>query len=88
MQRCEIAQCHFQSGLAEWKIIWGTGAGVYIFTAVVFLMWGTGEIQEWNDSGDSTVPEENSKAACQQSPDTEMAENKNTRNDYSKCKRY
>jgi hypothetical protein len=51
-------------------------------------MWGTGEIQEWNDSGDSTVPEENSKAACQQSPDTEMAENKNTRNDYSKCKRY
>lgn len=74
MQRCAIAQCHFQSGLPEWKIIWEIGAAVYIFTAVLFFMWGTGERQEWNDSGDSTVFEDNSKAASQQTPETEIAE--------------
>ncbi|KDR12492.1 Vesicular glutamate transporter 3 [Zootermopsis nevadensis] len=59
-----------KNGLAEWKIIWETGAAVYIFTAILFFMWGTGERQEWNDSGDSTVPEDNSKAASQQTPET------------------
>ncbi|XP_069699797.1 putative inorganic phosphate cotransporter [Periplaneta americana] len=42
-----------KSGLAEWQLIWDIGGGVYVFTALVFFIWGTGERQPWNDVEDS-----------------------------------
>ncbi|XP_069699796.1 vesicular glutamate transporter 1-like isoform X2 [Periplaneta americana] len=46
-----------KSGLAEWQLIWDIGGGVYVFTALVYFIWGTGERQPWNDASD--FPDQN-----------------------------
>ncbi|KAJ9584718.1 hypothetical protein L9F63_020923 [Diploptera punctata] len=45
-----------KSGLKEWQIIWGLGGAVYVVTAVCFMLWGTGERQEWNEPQPTDVP--------------------------------
>uniref|UniRef100_A0A1B0D7V5 Uncharacterized protein n=1 Tax=Phlebotomus papatasi TaxID=29031 RepID=A0A1B0D7V5_PHLPP len=33
----------------QWQIVFGILAGVYIFGSLVYLIFGTGELQEWNN---------------------------------------
>lgn len=35
--------------MAEWQIIFTIGASVYIASGVVFCIFGTGEMQRWNN---------------------------------------
>lgn len=42
----------FQSGLHEWHIIFYIGSSVYIASAIIFCIFGTGETQPWNNIED------------------------------------
>lgn len=39
----------FKNGLEEWKKIFYLGSSVYIASAGVFIFFGTGEMQPWNE---------------------------------------
>lgn len=34
----------------EWQYVFGIGALVYILPAIIFIIFGSGEVQEWNES--------------------------------------
>lgn len=34
----------------EWQYVFGIGALVYIIPAIIFIIFGSGEVQKWNDS--------------------------------------
>lgn len=33
----------------EWQYVFGIGALVYIIPAIIFIIFGSGEVQEWNN---------------------------------------
>lgn len=39
---------HSQNTAAEWNNLFMISGGIYIATAVVFLLFGSGDIQKWN----------------------------------------
>lgn len=38
-----------QNGFAEWRPVFILGASVYFAAAAYFIVFGTGELQEWNE---------------------------------------
>lgn len=49
---------HFQNGMAEWRIIFIIGATVYIASGIVFCIFGSGDIQPWNNIAEDEVKKE------------------------------
>lgn len=43
---------YIKSTIDEWTSIFAVGAGVYIGTAIVFIILGSTEIQKWNTPKD------------------------------------
>lgn len=43
-----------QNGLEEWRIVFTVGAAVYIASGIVFCIFGSGEIQPWNEIKSNT----------------------------------
>lgn len=43
-----------RSTFEEWTKIFWIGGGVYIVPALIFMMFGSGEVQKWNDLNEST----------------------------------
>jgi MFS transporter, ACS family, solute carrier family 17 (sodium-dependent inorganic phosphate cotransporter), other len=39
--------------MAEWQYVFGIGALVYIIPAFVFIIFGSGEVQKWNEKKDT-----------------------------------
>lgn len=39
----------FQSTINEWRNVFLLGAGVYIIPAIIFILFGSGEVQQWNE---------------------------------------
>lgn len=39
----------FQNGLHEWHIIFYIGSSVYVASAIIFCIFGTGDTQPWNN---------------------------------------
>lgn len=39
--------------MEEWQYVFGIGALVYIIPAIIFIIFGSGEVQEWNEKKDS-----------------------------------
>jgi MFS transporter, ACS family, solute carrier family 17 (sodium-dependent inorganic phosphate cotransporter), other len=39
--------------MAEWQYVFGIGALVYIIPAIVFIIFGSGEVQKWNEKKDA-----------------------------------
>lgn len=51
-----LVVAHFtyeKSTFEEWTKIFWIGGGVYIVPALVFMVFGSGEVQKWNDLSDS-----------------------------------
>ncbi|GLV46734.1 uncharacterized protein CBL_13507 [Carabus blaptoides fortunei] len=46
------------NGMAEWRIIFTIGASVYILSGIVFCIFGTGEMQPWNNITEDEVKKE------------------------------
>lgn len=46
-----------QNTIDEWSIIFIIGAVVYIIPALIFVFFGSGKIQPWNDHPTKTVSE-------------------------------
>lgn len=46
-----------QNTIDEWSIIFTIGAVVYIIPALIFVFFGSGKIQPWNDHTAKTVDE-------------------------------
>lgn len=42
----------------EWQYIFGIGAMVYIVPAIIFMLIGSGEVQEWNSKKDDDANSE------------------------------
>lgn len=42
-----------QSTMNEWQWIFIIGAFVYIIPALIFMAFGSGEVQKWNDGDQS-----------------------------------
>lgn len=40
---------HIQNTIKEWKIIFIIGGIAYILSALIFFIFGSGEIQSWNE---------------------------------------
>jgi len=38
-----------QSTAAEWQNVFLVGGGLYMGTAVIFILFGSGHVQKWND---------------------------------------
>lgn len=50
-----------KSTFEEWTKIFWIGGGVYIVPALVFMVFGSGEVQKWNDLSDSKKKEKEIK---------------------------
>lgn len=50
----------FQSSMDEWQYIFGIGAMVYIIPALIFMLFGSGEVQKWNNKKDDDTDTEES----------------------------
>lgn len=44
--------------MEEWQYVFGIGALVYIIPAVFFIIFGSGEVQEWNQKKDTNEASE------------------------------
>lgn len=44
----------------EWQYIFGIGAMVYIIPALIFMLFGSGEVQKWNNKKDDDADTEES----------------------------
>lgn len=42
----------------EWQYIFGIGAMVYIIPGIVFILFGSGEVQKWNSKKDDDADSE------------------------------
>ncbi|EEB14003.1 sialin, putative [Pediculus humanus corporis] len=40
----------------QWQIVFWILSGTYFFGGVVFLIWGTGELQDWNSPKEKSLP--------------------------------
>lgn len=49
-----------QNTITEWHSIFYVGAAIYIGTAVVFMLGGSGCVQPWNEMSSDTDSEEES----------------------------
>lgn len=49
---------NLQSSMDEWQYIFGIGAMVYIVPAIIFMLIGSGEVQEWNSKKDDDANSE------------------------------
>lgn len=45
-----------QNGVEEWRIMFWISAVVFISATVLFWLFGSAEIQPWNDSSHAKVP--------------------------------
>lgn len=43
---------HEHSTLNEWQYVFGIGALAYIIPAAIFIAFGSGNVQKWNDTKD------------------------------------
>lgn len=41
----------------EWQYVFGIGALVYILPGIIFICFGSGEVQNWNDKKIATTDE-------------------------------
>lgn len=46
-----------QSTMHEWQYVFGIGALVYIMPGIIFICFGSGEVQKWNDKKIATTDE-------------------------------
>ena len=44
----EFSPSFFQGSLSQWQIVFFITAGIYTFTNLVFVIFGTGKEQSWN----------------------------------------
>lgn len=44
-----VSITHFQNTVAEWNIIFVIGSIAYIVPAILFIIFGSGNIQKWNE---------------------------------------
>lgn len=56
-----------QNTVDEWNQIFFISSAMYIFTAIFFMLFGSGEVQYWND--DSYKIKENAQQKTKQSND-------------------
>lgn len=49
---------HLQKSYAPWQIVFGILASTYIFGAIVYLIFGSGELQHWNNPPEKKKPGE------------------------------
>lgn len=57
----------FQSTKEEWQKIFYVGAGIFVFTNIIFLLFGSGNVQKWNEIADEpATPDEISKINVKQ----------------------
>ncbi|GLH13842.1 Putative inorganic phosphate cotransporter-like Protein [Gryllus bimaculatus] len=49
------------NGLQEWKTIYLIGSGLYLVAGVIFIAFGSAEIQEWNNSDEDSKVESEKK---------------------------
>ena len=49
--------------LSQWNNVFLVGAVVYIIPAIIFMCFGSGEVQPWNDPEKTTNPKDDSPAA-------------------------
>lgn len=40
----------------QWQYIFGIGALVYIVPGIIFIMFGSGDVQSWNKEKDTKTP--------------------------------
>lgn len=40
-----------QTDLSQWKVFFYVAIGMYIMSNIVFVTFGSGELQEWDSSG-------------------------------------
>lgn len=45
----------FQHTLAEWRIVFWITFGVLFVTNVIFLLFGSGKVQKWNDRDEKSL---------------------------------
>lgn len=48
-----------QSTEEEWKKVFFVGAGIYMATNVIFIIFGSGFVQKWNSIHDEVTPDDN-----------------------------
>lgn len=48
-----------QSTEEEWQKIFFVGAGFYMGTSIIFILFGSGYVQKWNDIPDEVTPDDN-----------------------------
>lgn len=51
--------CAFQSTKEEWENVFCIGAGMFIVADIIFILFGSGYVQEWNN-----VPDEANAEGC------------------------
>lgn len=39
----------FQASLLEWRLVFWVAFGVLVVTAIVYVIWASGEVQDFND---------------------------------------
>lgn len=47
----------FQSTVEEWEKIFFVGAGMYIGPTIIFMIFGSGYVQKWNNILDEEIPD-------------------------------
>lgn len=45
----------FQSTEEEWRKLFYVGAGLFIGSNIIFVLFGSGHVQKWNNIPDNTV---------------------------------
>lgn len=68
-----LVTAHFTkngNGFAEWRPIFMTGASLYIASAVYFILFGTGETQQWNYVPPTEEEEEDKRPSASSSETT------------------
>lgn len=64
-----------QNGLQEWHTIFWIGASVYIASGIIFIVFGTGETQPWNNAEKEEERKDEKGLEGVENPAFESAEN-------------